>query len=79
MVETYGYALINCGQAEQAMFFENIYDAFSDRADFVFLMGLIYMNNSCFKEAIREFEKARMYYKKCGHYEPAMKRLREIK
>lgn len=58
MVETYGYALINSGQAETALFFENIYDEFGDSADFQFLMGLIYMNNARFDAAITEFERA---------------------
>lgn len=108
MVETYGYALINNGRAGEALFFENIYDEFSDSADFQFLMGLIYMNNERFEDAVREFikatghrecrnsgansyaayynigviyeclgqtDEARTYYKKCGDYEPAKKRL----
>ena len=58
MVETYGYALINSGQEQTALFFENIYDEFGKRADFHFLMGLIYMKNARFTEAVREFEKA---------------------
>lgn len=58
MVETYGYALINSGQAETALFFENIYNEFGDNADFQFLMGLIYMNNARFDTAIAEFERA---------------------
>lgn len=58
MVETYGYALLNSGQAEIALFFENIYEEFGNSADFQFLMGLIYMNNARFEEAIEEFEKA---------------------
>lgn len=58
MVETYGYALLNSGQAEQALFFENIYQEFGTSADFQFLMGLIYMNNARFQEAIAEFFKA---------------------
>ena len=58
MVETYGYALLNSGQAEQALFFENIYNEFGNTADFQFLLGLIYMNNACFKEAVEEFLKA---------------------
>ncbi len=108
MVETYGYALINSGNAGEALFFENIYDEFGDSADFQFLMGLIYMNNERFEDAVREFRKAtkqkecrnsgansyaayynigviyeclgkadeaKIYYKKCGDYEPAVKRL----
>ena len=58
MVETYGYALINSGQEQTALFFENIYDEFGKSADFQFLMGLIYMKNARFTEAVREFEKA---------------------
>lgn len=58
MVETYGYALLNSGQAEKALGFTGIYDAFSDSADFVFLMGLIYMNNALFDRAVGEFKKA---------------------
>ena len=64
MVETYGYALINSGQAETALFFENIYEEFGDCADFKFLMGLIYMNNEMFDEAVSEFLKA-IEYKEC--------------
>lgn len=58
MVETYGYALLNSNQAETALFFENIYHEFGNSADFQFLMGLIYMNNGCFDDAIEEFKKA---------------------
>lgn len=112
MVETYGYALINSGRANEALFFENIYEEFGDSADFKFLMGLIYMNNECFDEAVSEFLKATecetsrsqgvnsyaafynigvicecldhldeacKYYKKCGEYEPAKKRLSTLK
>ena len=58
MVESYGYALINSGQTEMALSFTGIYDAFSYSADFLFLMGLIYMKNGLFSEAVREFENA---------------------
>ena len=58
MVETYGYALLNSGQAKTALFFENIYNTFGNSADFQFLMGLIYMNNALYEEAILEFQKA---------------------
>ena len=58
MVETYGYALINSEQVEQALFFENIYEEFGNTADFKFLMGLIYMNNEMFDAAVEEFKKA---------------------
>lgn len=60
-METYGYALINSGQAEKALGFEGIYDVFGDTADFNFLMGMIYMNNERFDEAISQFLKATQY------------------
>lgn len=61
MVEMYGYSLLNSGKKEEALFFENIYNEFSGSADFVFLMGLIYMQNLKFEEAEKEFLKAAAY------------------
>ena len=112
MVETYGYALLNSGQADHALFLENVYDEFGNTADFKFLMGLIYMNNEMFEAAVEEFKKAlkmpegrargvnsylacynigviyeclgqmteaEQYYNRCGGYEPAEKRLENMK
>lgn len=111
MVESYGYCLLDMKRFQEALQLENIYDIFAVRADFVFLMGLIYMNNGLFAEAVEEFKKstsmeqfsvegvngyrsyynigviyectghldeARKYYKKCGGFEMAKGRLREI-
>ncbi len=58
MVVSYGYCLLQTKQFQQALQFEAIYDSFSTYADFVFLMGLIYMNNGLFSEAIAQFELA---------------------
>ena len=58
MVESYGYALLNSGQEREALFFTNIYTEFSQSADFLFLMGLIYMKNAQFEESELEFQKA---------------------
>jgi tetratricopeptide (TPR) repeat protein len=58
MVESYGYALLKLQRYAEALAFEGIYDEFATRADFPFLMGLIYMNNAMFDKAIAEFEKA---------------------
>lgn len=58
MVEAYGYTLINQNLFTEALQLENIYDTFCSRADFVFLMGLIYMKNDLFEKAIAEFSKA---------------------
>lgn len=111
MVESYGYCLLDMKRFQEALQLENIYKVFSVRADFVFLMGLIYMNNGLFSEAVEEFKKctsmeqfsveginsyrayynigviyectghkeeARKYYKKCGAFEMAQKRLQEM-
>lgn len=61
MVEMYGYSLINSNQLEHALLMENIYEEFSHSADFVYMMGFIYMNCGMFKEAIREFASASKY------------------
>lgn len=61
MVETYGYALLNSKRYAEALPFENIYEAFGHRAEFNYLMGLIYMNNAIFDQAIEKFLKATKY------------------
>ncbi len=58
MVESYGYCMLNLKLYKDALSFESIYDTFAINADFVFLMGLIYMNNALFDEAIAQFKKA---------------------
>lgn len=61
MVVSYGYTLLNLKQYRKALDLENIYDTFGNRADFVFLMGMIYMNNGFFEDAILQFQKATTY------------------
>lgn len=111
MVESYGYCMLELKKNKEALQLLNIYDVFAVRADFVFLMGLIYMNNGLFDEAVNEFKKsttieqfsvdginsyranynigviyectghideAKKYYKKCGEFEMAKVRLREL-
>lgn len=58
MVESYGYTLLDLHRAGDALNLLGVYDAFAKRADFVFLMGLVYMNNGRFDEAVHEFQKA---------------------
>lgn len=58
MVESYGYALINSGQAQVALGLESVYDTFCGRVGFVFMMGLVYMNVGMLQQAVNEFEKA---------------------
>lgn len=58
MVEAYGYTLLDLKQNQEALHLRGIYDEFAKRADFVFLMGLIYMNNGFLDAAIGEFQKS---------------------
>ena len=58
MVESYGYTLLDLKRSQDALNLLGVYDEFAKRADFVFLMGLIYMNNGLFDESINEFKKA---------------------
>lgn len=109
MVETYGYALLKLGRAQDGLMLEGVYNEFGNSADFQFLMGLIYMNNEMFDKAVEEFKKAtkhetartvgansylawynagvireclgdretaQKYYRKCGNYAQAKKRLK---
>ncbi len=111
MVESYGYTLLDLKRNQEALGLSELYDVFALRADFVFLMGLIYMNNCLFDDAIEQFKKAstmeefavdgvnsylanynigviyectghipeaRIYYKKCGGYAPALERLKVL-
>lgn len=58
MVESYGYTLLDLKRAQDALGLAELYNVFAVRADFVFLMGLVYMNNGLFDAAIAEFEKS---------------------
>ncbi len=58
MVESYGYTLLDLKRNREALGLLDLYDVFAHRADYVFLMGLIYMNNGLFDEAIEQFKKA---------------------
>jgi glycosyltransferase involved in cell wall biosynthesis len=55
LIETYGYALINSSRYSDAMNIENYLEFYSNSADFHFLLGLIYMNNAKFTQAIESF------------------------
>lgn len=58
MVESYGYTLLDLKRYKEALGLSGLYDEFAVRADFVFLMGLVYMNNGLFDAAISEFQKS---------------------
>ena len=55
LVETYGYSLINSGRYSHALILENCIEVYWKFADFHFIMGLIYMNNAKFTQAVESF------------------------
>ena len=58
MVIGYGYALLHLEKYEQALELQNIYDVFAVSADFICLMGLIYLRTGNLLSAMAEFLKA---------------------
>lgn len=58
LVVSYGYTLLYSDRLEQALNYATIYDSFSYSADFVFLMGSIYMKANLPIKALGEFIKA---------------------
>lgn len=58
MTETYGYCLIELAKYDIALALKEKYEFFSNRADFVYLMGMVYMKKNMWEEAIEEFKKA---------------------
>ena len=55
LVETYGYALINSGSYAEALCLKNYELYYADSTDYLFLMGIVYMNNGGFSQAIEQF------------------------
>lgn len=64
MIESLGYSLINQKKYQESTKILGVYEQFEYSADFVFLAGIIYMNNALFDQAISEFKKA-TEYKEC--------------
>lgn len=58
MVIGYGYALLHLERYEEALAFQGIYEEFATTADFVTLMGLIYLRCGYPVQAMKEFLKA---------------------
>lgn len=56
LIETYGYSLINASKYNEALKLKK-YEEYYNNADFYFLMGHIYMNNSKFELAVEKFLK----------------------
>lgn len=64
LVESYGYTLLNLKRYQDALSLEGVYKEFSGSSDFLFLMGLTYMNNGMFEKAVSEFKNATLI-KRC--------------
>lgn len=58
LVICYGEALLSTGQFKKALSLEKLYDQFATTADFVYLMGIIYLKNENYEQALEQFEKA---------------------
>lgn len=58
MVIGYGYALLHLNRADEALGLSGIYNEFAVSADFLTLMGLIYLRNGQYMNAMLEFVKA---------------------
>ena len=58
MVIGYGYALLHLNRNEEALGLSSVYDSFAVSADFLSLMGLIYLRNGQYMNALLEFVKA---------------------
>lgn len=57
LVESYGYSLIKCGSYSQALNLKKYNNYYGKSPDYNFVMGLIYMNNAMFEDAIKSFKK----------------------
>lgn len=58
MVIGYGYALLHLNRFDEALLLQNIYNEFATTADFVCMMGVIYMRTGNLLKAMTEFLKA---------------------
>lgn len=55
IVNLYGYCLLNTKRFADALMLEGVYEDFKTDADYLFVLGLIYMNNAQFANAIKSF------------------------
>lgn len=59
LVDAYGYALINSERYAEALGLTNYEQYYATSPDYLFLLGLIYMNNGIFSQAIEVFLRCR--------------------
>lgn len=58
MIVAYANAMLHTGRESEALLLESVYDAFADTADFLCMMGRIYLANGQYIKAMMEFVKA---------------------
>ena len=58
MVLGYGFSLLNSDQGKAGVVLEAVYDDFDEIADFCFMMGMVYLDNRQYEQAVVEFAKA---------------------
>ena len=58
LIVSYGYSMLNTGRSEKALLLENLCPEFGHRAEFRFVLALIYMNNMMFDKAYDMFMSA---------------------
>ena len=59
MMESYGYSLLETDEPHNSLeLIDKFYDAYSFRADFLYLAGIVYLRNGQTERAYKEFEKA---------------------
>ncbi|MCR5304740.1 MAG: glycosyltransferase [Lachnospiraceae bacterium] len=58
LIVAYGYTLTDLGRNEDALSLAALYEEFGGVADYVCLMGLIYLRNGMLEDAVREYERA---------------------
>ena len=58
LIISYGNTLLQLERNEDALSFENFYDSYANTADFVYLMGRIYLANNQLLKALMQFIKA---------------------
>lgn len=61
LIESYGYTLINLNLFQEALNIWEYEKYYKNLPDFLFLLGLIYMNNGKFKEVIETFLRCTEY------------------
>ncbi len=58
MMISYGYSMLYTDRIEKALTLANVYDSFANSADFIFLMGNIYLKARINDRALQEFLRA---------------------